>query len=170
MVTVSHQLHQLSCAGEMSKRKRKTGIVMDTVKQGLARFEPEQEHPGDPAPSRRPAKRRLLVVGDRAMVDPLRSAIEESPGLVAGNPDATSRVLHTNGAGVLVVDVLDRSEEGGEPDADASDPSAVWPGFSLEAAEVLGDLLKAVVETTRSASLRKSGSVSKLIRHIPARK
>jgi hypothetical protein len=132
---------------------------MDIVKRGPVRLEPEQEHPGDPAPRRRSSKRHLLVVGDKAMADPLRSAIEESPGvLVAGNPCETTRLLQTNGASVLVVDVPGRSEEGGEPCADASDSSAVWPRFSLEAAEVLGDLLKAVVETTRSASLGGRGS------------
>jgi hypothetical protein len=144
---------------------------MGTVKQGPARFESGREHPGDPAPRQRPAKRRLLVVGDKAMVDPLRSAIEESPDvLVAGNPDETSRLLQTNGSGVLVVDVLDRSAAWAEPCADASGLSAVGPGFSREAVEVLGDLLKAVVETTRSAPLRRSEPVSKLIRPIPGRK
>lgn len=131
---------------------------MDTIKQDPVRIETEREQPDDPAPSERLAERRLFVVGDKAIADPLRPVIEDLPGVrVADIPDEASRLLQANGAGVLVIDMLDEGQARVEPCMESSDPSAVWPGFGLEAAEVVGDLLRAVVEATRSARPRKTG-------------
>jgi hypothetical protein len=125
---------------------------MDTARQGLMSLQRGREDP-DEAPSRqRPARHRLFVVGDNAIVDPLESAMEDVPGLlVVGDPDETSCLLQRNGAGVVVVDILDRGGARAEPCVVSSDTPLVGLEFGAEALEVLGDLLKAVVETNRSA-------------------
>jgi hypothetical protein len=91
-------------------------------------------------------------VGDDAIVDPLQSAMQHVPGLlVVGDPDETSCLLQSNGAGVVVVDIFDRGDARAGPNAISSGGPVVGLGFGSEAMEVLGDLLKAVVDTTRSA-------------------
>jgi hypothetical protein len=125
---------------------------MDTARQGLMSLERGREDPDDAPSTQRPTRHRLFVVGDNAIVDPLESAMEDVPGLlVAGDPDETSCLLQRNGAGVVVVDILDQGEARAEPYAISSDRPLVGLGFSAEALDVLGSLLKAVVETTRSA-------------------
>jgi hypothetical protein len=128
---------------------------MDTAKRRLANLERGREDPDDAPSTQRPARRRLFVVGDDAIVDPLQSAMQHVPGLlVVGDPDETSCLLQSNGAGVVVVDIFDRGEAGAEPNAGSSGRPVVGLGFGSEALEVLGDLLKAVVDTTRSAPPR----------------
>lgn len=129
---------------------------MATAKQDPAILEPGWEDPVRAASRQRPTKHRILVVGDKSMADPLQSVIEDLPGvLVVGDLDETSCLLQRNGAGVVVVDILDRREAVAELCAGSSDRPIAGPNFGPEALEALGDLLKTVVDATRTASYRQ---------------
>jgi hypothetical protein len=98
---------------------------------------------------------RLLVVGDRAIVDSLRSAFDEPPDVVrASKLDETFDLLRSSRADVVIVDqdVLDQGEAGADPQANSSDAPVIWRALSPEAVGTLGEFLKAVAQAGRSGT------------------
>jgi DNA-binding NarL/FixJ family response regulator len=94
------------------------------------------------------AKRpRLLVVGDKAVVDSLQSVFEELPDVVrASSPEETFQLLRSARADIVVLDrnTLDQGDAGADLQASSSDAPVIALALSPEAVGTLGDLLKAV--------------------------
>jgi hypothetical protein len=135
----------------MAKKQVTTGLESATIAY--------QDRSG--AEHRRSAgnRTRFLVVGDRAIVDSLRSVFEEPPDVVrAGSPDETFHLLRNGRADIVVVDqkILDQGEAGADPQENSSDTPIIWLALSPEGVGTLGDLLKAVAKAGQSgASLRE---------------